>query len=107
MLAPAYFSSNYKDFDQLLQTVKNKTTDLIAVFNEFLQTSNPPLICVLYAKGYQDFPLKKFRLTVPKNFVEEPVVFQKVWGIEKLYAKEGNITILYRKFFVSQYRKTS
>ena len=38
-LAPAYFSPNYKYFDQLLQTVKNKTTVLILVFKEFLQTS--------------------------------------------------------------------
>ena len=82
-LAPAYFSPNYKYFDQLLQTVKNKTTVLILVFKEFLQTSISPLISVLYAKGYHDFPLKNFRLTVPKNFVEEPVC---VSGIEKLYA---------------------
>ena len=71
-LAPAYFSPNYKYFDQLLQTVKSKTTVLILVFKRFLQTSIPPLISVLYAKGYHDFPLKKFCLTVPKNFVEEP-----------------------------------
>ena len=71
-LAPAYFSPNYKYFDQLLQTVKNKTTVLILVFKEFLQTSIPPLISVLYAKGYHYFPLKFFCLTVPKNFVEEP-----------------------------------
>ena len=51
MLAPAFFSPNYKHFNQLLQTVKNKTTVLILVFKEFLQTSIPPLISVLYAKG--------------------------------------------------------
>ena len=39
-LAPTYFSPNYKYFDQLLQTVRNKTTVLILVFKEFLQTSN-------------------------------------------------------------------
>ena len=71
-LAPAYFSPNYKYFDQLLQTVKNKTTVLNLVFKEFLQTSIPPLIFVFYAKGYHDFPLKIVCLTVPKNFVEEP-----------------------------------
>ena len=59
-LAPAYFSPNYKYFDQLLQTVKNKTTVLILVFKEFLQTSIRPLISVLYAKGYHDFPMKNF-----------------------------------------------
>ena len=71
-LAPAYFSPNYKYFDQLLQTVKNKTTVLILVFKEFLQTSIPPLISVLYAKGYPDFPSKLFCLTVPNHFVEGP-----------------------------------
>ena len=80
MLAPAYFSPNYKYFDQLLQTVKNKTTVLILVFKEFLQTSIPQLISVLYAKGHHDFPLKNFRLIVPKNFVEEPVcVSENFW----------------------------
>ena len=76
-LAPAYFSPNYKYFDQLLQTVKNKTTVLILVFKEFLQTSIRPLISVLYAKGYHDFPLKNFCLTVPKNFVGEPFCFSE------------------------------
>ena len=66
-LAPAYFSPNYKYFDQLLQTVKNKTTVLILVFKEFLPTSIRPLISLLYAKGYHDFPLKNFCVTVPKN----------------------------------------
>ena len=73
MLAPAYFSPNYNTFDQLLQTVKNKTTVLILVFKEFLQTSIQPLISVLHAKGYHYFLLKNVCLTLPKNFVEEPV----------------------------------
>ena len=83
MLAPAYFSLNYKYFDQLLQTVKNRTTVLILVFKEFLQTSVPPLISVLYAKRYHDFPLKNFRLTVPKNFVGESFSASLISGIEK------------------------
>ena len=82
-VAPAYFSPNYKYFDQLLQTVKNKTTVLILVFKEFLQTSIPPRISVLYAKGYHDFPLKNFRLTVLKNFVEEPVGVWENFGYRK------------------------
>ena len=69
MLAPACFSTNYKFFDQILQAVKNKITVLILVFKKILQTSIPPLISVLYAEGYHYFPLKNFRLTVPKNFV--------------------------------------
>ena len=89
MLAPAYFSPNYKHFDQLLQTVKNKTTVLILVFKQFLQTSTPPLISVLYAKGYHYFPLKNFRLTVPKNFVEEPVCVSGNFGYRKTLYLRG------------------
>ena len=107
MLAPAYFSPNYKYFDQLLQTVKNKTTVLILVFKEFLQTSIPPLISVLYAEGYHDFPLKNFRLTVPKNFVEEPVcVSENFWYRKSLWIRgRGKYQDFPRKFFVSHCRK--
>ena len=84
-LAPAYFSPNYKYFDHFLQTVKNKTTVLILVFKEFLQTSIPPLISVLYAKGYHSYPLQTFCLTVPKNFVQEPFcVSQNFWHRKKI-----------------------
>ena len=102
-LAPAYFSPNYKYFDQLLQTVKNKTTVLILVFKEFLQTSIRPLISVIYAKGYHDFP------TVPKNFVGEPFcVSENFWYRKMLGIREGaGITIFCQNCFVSQYRKTS
>ena len=79
-LAPAYSSPNCKYFDQLLQTIKNKTTVLNLFFK---QTSIPPLISVLYAKRYHDFPLKNFCLIVPKNFVEEPVSVSLTSGIEK------------------------
>ena len=121
MLAPAYFSPNYKYFDQLLQLVENKTTVLILVFKEFLQTSIPPLISIRYAKeyyefpliffvsqcrkiswaslqcfgkfgvsknfmhnrGYHNFPSKIFCLTVPKNFVKEPISISLISGIKK------------------------
>ena len=108
-LAPAYVSPNYKYFDQLLQTVQNKTTVLILVFKEFLQTSIRPLISVLYAKGYHDFPLKNFCLTVPKNFVEEPFcVSENFWYRKRLGIGEGaGIKIFCQTYFVSQYRKTS
>ena len=89
MLAPADFSPNYKYFDHLLQTVKNKTIVLILVFKEFLQTSTPPRISVLYAKGYHDFPLKNFRLTVPKNFVGEPLCFKKFRVLKNFMPKRG------------------
>ena len=60
MLAPASFSPNYKFLNPLLQTVKNETTVLILVFKQFLQTSIPPLISVLYSKGLSLFSVEEF-----------------------------------------------
>ena len=105
-LAPAYFSPNYKYFDQILQRFKNKTTVLILVFKEFSQTSIPPLISVLYAKRYNDFLLQNFCLTVPKNFVEEPFcASESFWYRKMLGIREGaGITIFRQNCLVSQYR---
>ena len=41
---------------------------MILVFKEFLQTSIPPLTSLLHAKGYQDFPLKKFESYSAEKF---------------------------------------
>ena len=89
MLASAYFSPKYKNFDPLLQTVENKTTVLILIFKEFLQTSIPPLISVLYAKGYHYFWLKNVCLTFPKKFVEEPVSVSEIFGYRKTLCLRG------------------
>ena len=103
-LAPAYFSPNYKDFDQFLHTVKHKTTVLILVFNEFLKINSTTDFCTL-CKGYHDFPSKTFRLTVPKNFVEEPFcVAENFWYRKNLCILEG-ITFFRQNFLVSQCRK--
>ena len=60
----------------------------------------------MHYRGYHKFPSKTFCLTVPKNFVGIPSMFQKISGIEKFYASEkGGITFLRRKHFVTQYRK--
>ena len=91
---------------------KEKSNNL-SVKREFLQTSIPPLISVLYATGYHNFLSKLFCLTVPKHFVEEPfcVVFQKISGSEKKKFMDrgrgegGSIKIFRRIFFVSQCRK--
>ena len=73
-----------------MQTVKNKTTVLILVFKEFLQTSIRPLISVLYAKGYHDFLLKNVCLPLPKNFAEEPFsVSENFWYRKKLGIRQG------------------
>ena len=81
-LAQAYFSPIYKFFDQLLQKVENKATVLILVFKEFLQPSLRPLIFVLYAKGYHDFPLKGFVPQCRKISLGNPSLFQKNSGNE-------------------------
>ena len=40
----------------------------------------------MHNRGYHVFPSKIFGLTVPKNFVGMPSMFQKIWGIENFYA---------------------
>ena len=46
--------------------------------------------------------------TETESFVKEPFCFPEVfWYRKKFMDKRGHITIFYRKFVVSQYRKTS
>ena len=71
-------------------------------FRKFGVTKN-----FMHNRRYHVFPAKIFCLTVPKNFVKEPFSVSLISGIKKFYAYEGNITIFYRKYVVSQYRKTS
>ena len=88
------------------------------VLKEFLQTLNPPLTSVLYAKGYHDFPLKhsakKFRrgtrlcfrkFRVSKNFMPKRGISR--FSIEKLLSHSTE-KLRRRPFVVSQnfwYRK--
>ena len=58
-LAPANFSFNYKNFDQLLQTVKNKTTVLILVFKLFTNINSTTDFCTL-CKRVSSFFVGKF-----------------------------------------------
>ena len=79
------------------------------------QQGDPSVLCFrkyLVAKFFmdkkgenQEFPLKIFCLTVPKNFVAEPFSVSLTSGIETLYASEGYVMIFCRKFLVSQCRK--
>ena len=46
----------------------------------------------------QDFPSKISCLTVPKNFVGQPLSVSLISGIGKLYASEGYVTIFCRNF---------
>ena len=58
-LALANFSHNYTYLGQILQTVKNKTTVLIIVFEEFLQINSTTDFCTS-CKRVSRFSLEKF-----------------------------------------------
>ena len=75
-LAPAYFSPNYKYFDQLLQTVTNKTTALNLVFKDFSKHQ----LQHWFLYSMHDFSFKFFCLTVPKNFVGEQLGVSENFG---------------------------
>ena len=55
--------------------------------------------------GVSRFSVENFLSHSAENFCRG--THSLISGIEKFYAYEGNITIFYRKFVVSQYRKTS
>ena len=54
----------------------------------------------MHIRGYHVFPAKIFGLTVPKNFVGNPSMFQKKLGYRKNLCIFGGITIFRRNFFV-------
>ena len=83
-LAPAYFSPNYKYFDQFLQTVKNKTTVLMLVFKVFTNQFHHWFLYFMQ-KGITIFPWKIFVSQCQKTLSRNPSVFHKISGIEKIY----------------------
>ena len=109
-LPPAYFSQEYKYFDQHLPAVKNETT-VYLVYESFLQTSIPPLISIFYAKEevsrlfVQIFFVSQYR----KISLGNTSVYQKISGIEKFYASEGGwgYHLSPSKTFVPHYQKIS
>ena len=66
-LAPAYFSQEYKYFDQHLPTVKNETSFKIYFTEVFYKHQ----FNHWFLYSMHDFSFKIFCLTVPKNFVGE------------------------------------
>ena len=106
-LAPAYFSPNYIYFDQLLQTVKNKTTVLISVFKEFLRINSTTDFCTLCQKVSR-FSLENFSYDSDKKFRRgTPLCFRKFLLSKNDKDKRGGIKIFRRNVFVPQDRKTS
>ena len=79
-LALAYFSPEYKNFDQHMQTVKNEITVYNLVSKGFLQASIPPLISIFYAKDF----VQNFFVSVPKNFVAEHFGDSENFGYRKI-----------------------
>ena len=105
-LPPAYFSPNYKYFDQFLQTVKNKTVSIL-VFKEFLQINSTTDFCTL-CKRVSRFSLEKVSSHMAKKFVEEPFRVSKKFCCQKMLGiGEGGTKIFRRKLFGSQCRKFS
>ena len=108
-LAPAYFSPNYKYFDQFLQTVKNKTTVLILVFRVFTNINSTTDFCTL-CKSVSRFSVEKYYLShSAENIRRETLLcFRKFLVPKNVEDKRGaGITIFCQNCFVSQYRKTS
>ena len=100
------YANRYYDFP-----LKNLPLTVPKVFVEepFCVSKNFCYRKMLGIKGgseYHDF-LSKFFVSVPKNFVGEPFSVSLISGVKNFYAYEGNIMIFYRKFVVSQYRRTS
>ena len=50
-------------------------------------------------RDYHDFPSKNVCLTVPRNLVGETFSVSLISGIERFYASEIYLTILFRNFF--------
>ena len=100
-LTPAYFSQEYKYFDQYLPTVKNETTVQNLVSENFLQTSIPPLISIFYAKegvsqlfvqNILSHNTQKFRLGTLQ-------CIRKFWVAKNILHRGGEASRFCRKFF--------
>ena len=83
-LAPAYFSPNYKYFDQFLQTVKNETTVWIQFSKVFYKHQlHHWFLYFMQKREYHDFPSKIFLSLGTEKFRRGTLVFQKISGTEK------------------------
>ena len=105
LLAPAYFSPNYKCFDQLLRTVKNKRIVLILVFTKINSTFNFCTLC----KRVSRFSVEKFSSHSAEKFRRGTLLyFRKILVSKNVRDKRGaGITIFCQNCFVSQYRNIS
>ena len=91
MLSVEFFSS---------QSAENFRRGTFLCFEKFLASK----IVGANRGGYEDFPSRTYCLTVPNIFVGEPFSVSLIAGIKTFYACEGNITIFYTTFVVSESR---
>ena len=101
-VALAYFSQEYKYFDQQMPKVKNETTVWNLVCESFLQTSMPPLISIFYAKeGVSGIFVQNFLSHSTEKFCWGTLmVYQKILGSETFCASErGGYQVSSSKFF--------
>ena len=91
------FERNY--FDQLLQTVKNKTTVLMLVFKEFTNINSTTDFCTLW-KRVSRFSVEKISSHSTEKLCRGTLLcFTKFWYRKKFMDKRGHIKIFRRKFF--------
>ena len=110
-LAPAYFSPNYKYFDQLLQTVKNENSVWNLVFKGFFTNINSTTdFYIFWKEGVSRFCVENFLSHSAEKIRRGTLRCFKKFRVSKNFMhKRGDwgIAILRRKFFVSQYRNSS
>ena len=104
-LAPAYFSLDYKQFDQILQTVKNDTTGLNLVIKVFYKHQFHHWS--LYFKQISRFSINFFFVSQYRKTSMGNLCYRKIILVSKNFKDKKGITIFGRIFFVSQYRKPS
>ena len=70
-----------------------------------IQKGHPKILCM--EEEFNDFPWKKFSLTVPKNFVGNAFVFQNFLVRKKFMDKKGDVTFFRWSLFAPKAPKTS
>ena len=82
-LAPAYFSPNYKYFDQLLQTVKIKTTVLIIVFQRVFTNINSTTDFCTLCKRVSRLSFEKFLSHGTESFLRGTLLCSRKLRVSK------------------------
>ena len=79
---------------------------MILDFKKFLQTSIPPLIYVLYAKGYHDFSVEKISSHISEKFRRGNRLCLRKFRVSKNFMpKRGISRFSIKNIVVPQYRK--